>query len=365
MSDKAVFLDRDGTIIEDPGYLADPSRVKLLPGVELAIKSLRQAGYKIVVVTNQSGVARGLFSEDDLESIHAEMRRQFAEKGAMLDAIYYCPYHPAGTVMQYARESDLRKPSAGMLLKAAAEMDIDLAGSWMVGDSARDVGAGQRGGCRTIRILTPAHDVIRPAAMRKEEDEFHADFDVRNLVDAARMIMREAARDAGGVEEADDVTPPVRRTFTLPKVPFLSKPAADPAADDPPALPVNTYQPAENDSPTASDETTQPSVDSSPEGSSPEDSDMPDGVFGGNDSEVRRQILQHVRQMSKQAEHEEFNLASMVGGVAQVLTGLFLLLTFWKAIGYGETAQATLWAIVAVVFQAMSLTFFTMAKKQK
>ena len=136
MSDKAVFLDRDNTIIEDLGYINDPTLVRLLPGVEQAIKSLGAAGYKIVVVTNQSGVAHGLLTEGTLEKIHDEIRRQLEDKGAFLDAVYYCPFHPEGTVEGYAMDSELRKPRPGMLLKAAGEMDLDLAASWMVGDSS-------------------------------------------------------------------------------------------------------------------------------------------------------------------------------------------------------------------------------------
>ena len=109
MSNRAVFLDRDNTVIEDPGYLADPGAVKLLPGVELAIKSLTQAGYKIVIVTNQSGIARGRLTIEMLEKIHAEMQRQLAERGAHVDGIQYCPYHPEGTVEEFSQDSELRK----------------------------------------------------------------------------------------------------------------------------------------------------------------------------------------------------------------------------------------------------------------
>ncbi|MDP7288001.1 MAG: HAD family hydrolase, partial [Phycisphaerae bacterium] len=151
---KAVFIDRDNTIIDDPGYISDPAAVKLLPGVELAIKSLAQTGFKNIVCTNQSGIARGMLTEEGLDSIHAELRRQLGDKGAHLDAIYYCPFHPQGTVEKYACESDLRKPKPGMLLKAAADLDLDLSECWMVGDSARDIEAGQRAGCRTIRVRT-------------------------------------------------------------------------------------------------------------------------------------------------------------------------------------------------------------------
>jgi len=186
---RAVFMDRDNTIIEDPGYLNDPDGVKLLPGVELAIKSLAQAGFKTVVCTNQSGVARGMLSEDDLQAIHAEVRRQLADKGAHLDGIYYCPYHPRGTVEEYAVESESRKPQPGMLLKAAEEFSLDLSESWMVGDSARDIEAGQRAGCRTIRVRVKGE-----TATEREDDAVQADFTVRNLVEAARIVMRETDR---------------------------------------------------------------------------------------------------------------------------------------------------------------------------
>jgi len=186
MGKPAVFLDRDHTIIADPGYLSDPGAVKLLPGVERAIKSLAGAGYKIVVVTNQSGVARGVLSEKTLDVSHGEMRRQLAAGGAHIDAIYYCPYHPNGTVEQYAIESDLRKPRPGMLLKAAEDMDLDLAQSWMVGDSSRDVEAGQRAGCRTVRLRT-GHTGPPGEAM---DDAVQADFSARTLAEAAKFILR-------------------------------------------------------------------------------------------------------------------------------------------------------------------------------
>jgi len=188
MANKAVFIDRDGTILDDPGFLSDPAGVKLMPGVELALKSLIKAGYRIVVVTNQSGVARGLFTEETLGNIHSELRRQLDERGVHLDAVYYCPYHPEGVVEQYAVDSDLRKPRPGMLLKASSEMDLDLGASWMVGDSARDIEAGQRAGCRTIRIRGAGSEQPRD----QQGEGVQADITVRNLVEAARAILHES-----------------------------------------------------------------------------------------------------------------------------------------------------------------------------
>lgn len=186
---KAVFLDRDNTLIEDPGYISDPSGVKMLPGVAPAVKSLSQAGFKVIMVTNQSGIARGLLTEEALQKIHSELRRQLAESGAHLDGIYFCPFHPEGSVEGYAIDSELRKPRPGMLLKAAKDHDIDLSASWMVGDSPRDAEAGQRAGCRTIRLRVQSMQVQGDG----QDEDAQADFTVRNLVEAAKIILREPA----------------------------------------------------------------------------------------------------------------------------------------------------------------------------
>ncbi|MHC4982256.1 MAG: D-glycero-alpha-D-manno-heptose-1,7-bisphosphate 7-phosphatase [Planctomycetota bacterium] len=215
MTDRAVFLDRDNTVMEDPGYISDPDAVKLLPGVELALKSLKQAGYKLVVVTNQSGVARGLLTEDAVEKIHAELRRQLGGHTVHVDQIYYCPYHPEGTVEQYARESELRKPQPGMLFKAAEELGVDLAKSWMVGDSGRDMEAGQRAGCRTVRIRLRGEgdsDEARPG-----NEDVQADFNARNLVDAAKLIVREDVRQPSQAAQ-------VSGAETKPEPPVAGKP---------------------------------------------------------------------------------------------------------------------------------------------
>lgn len=154
MPGRCVFLDRDNTLIADPGYISRPEQVRLLPGVGQAMRELGARGYRLVLVTNQSGIARGLLTVSDLERIHAELRRQLTEQGASLDAIYYCPYHPEGTVEPYMRKSIDCKPSPGMMVQAAMDLDLDLAASWMVGDSGRDIEAGRRGGCLTILLAT-------------------------------------------------------------------------------------------------------------------------------------------------------------------------------------------------------------------
>ena len=143
----AVFLDRDGTLIEDTHYLVDPRHVRLLPGAVEALRRLRAAGFACVVVTNQSAIARGMLTEDGLRLVHEELARQLAERGVALDATYHCPEAPLGGDPTAVEHPD-RKPGPGMLLRAAADLGLDLGASWMIGDAISDALAGRNAGCR-------------------------------------------------------------------------------------------------------------------------------------------------------------------------------------------------------------------------
>jgi len=147
----AIFLDRDGTVIEHVHYLSDPALVRLLPGVAEALRRFRRAGFARILVTNQSAIGRGMLTTERLDQIHAEMNRQLATHGATIDAIYYCPDAPAGDDRTVV-ENPERKPGPGMLLRAAADLKLDLGVSWMVGDLISDVLAGQNAGCRSILL---------------------------------------------------------------------------------------------------------------------------------------------------------------------------------------------------------------------
>ena len=151
---RAVFLDRDGTLNREVNYLADPAQLELLPGVAEGLSRLARAHWLLCVVTNQSGVARGLVSEEALDAIHGRLREMLASEGAHLDWIGHCPHHPEHGPPDLRRACDCRKPEPGLLLRAAAELDIDLTRSWMVGDSARDLEAGRSAGCRSILVGT-------------------------------------------------------------------------------------------------------------------------------------------------------------------------------------------------------------------
>ncbi|MFF8726198.1 D-glycero-alpha-D-manno-heptose-1,7-bisphosphate 7-phosphatase [Streptomyces sp. NPDC015171] len=149
----AVFLDRDGTLTEPRHYPSRPSDLVLQPGISPWLRTLREEhGAALVVVTNQSGLARGLFGAPDLAAMHRHLRAELAAFEVELDAIYVCPHHADGVVPGLARSCACRKPEPGMLLRAAAELRLDLSRSWMVGDFASDVEAGSRAGCRTAWV---------------------------------------------------------------------------------------------------------------------------------------------------------------------------------------------------------------------
>ncbi len=151
---RAVFMDRDGTVADEVGYVNHVSRVRLLPGSAAALRRIREAGFLAVVVTNQAGVARDYFEEAIVHQANQRLRDLLAAEGASLDGIYYCPHHPREGAPPYRRDCDCRKPRPGMILRAAAEMSIDLSRSYMVGDGVVDVGAGRAAGLTTVLVLT-------------------------------------------------------------------------------------------------------------------------------------------------------------------------------------------------------------------
>ncbi len=174
---KAIFLDRDGTINKYVGFLQDIDSFELLPGVIEAVKKINASGYLAIVVTNQPVIARGEISVPELREIHNKMETLLGEGGAYLDGVYYCPHHPhrgfEGEVIELKIECDCRKPKPGMLLKAAKDFNIDISQSWMIGDSENDVEAGKAAGCRTVLI---------------GDGDFGQDVTVSSLLEAINMI---------------------------------------------------------------------------------------------------------------------------------------------------------------------------------
>lgn len=163
MGAKAIFLDRDGTLNrmvydETHGLLDSPRRpeqVTVIPGAADFMRKARERGYKLVVVTNQPGIAKGTLTLAELDEVNGRLAELLAAEGASWDALYYCPHHPkgeGGSNPAYVRDCDCRKPKPGMLLRAAAEMDLDLQTSWLMGDGLNDVQAGNAAGCRTVLL---------------------------------------------------------------------------------------------------------------------------------------------------------------------------------------------------------------------
>ena len=154
VNDVAVFLDRDGTLIEEVGYLDRPERVTLFPWSVDAIRLLNRAGVRIVVLTNQSGIARGFFTEAVVEQVHQHIADLLAEGGARIDAYYYCPHHPDGRIAEFTRACDCRKPGRGLVDRAAREFGIDPAKSFTVGDRWLDVALARKIGGRGVLVRT-------------------------------------------------------------------------------------------------------------------------------------------------------------------------------------------------------------------
>ncbi len=153
MADRALFLDRDGVINEEVGYLIRPSDVRFVPGIVSLCRTAQRLGYRLVVVTNQSGIARGLYTEADFETLMQWMREALGREGVRLDAVYHCPYHPEHGVGAYRREHEDRKPSPGMLRRAASDLSFNLADSVMIGDRCSDIAAANAAGLRQAFLL--------------------------------------------------------------------------------------------------------------------------------------------------------------------------------------------------------------------
>ena len=181
-SRRAVFLDRDGTIIRQVNLLHRRADLRLLPGAAAAIHALNEMGYLVVVVTNQPVVARGLATEKIIDAVHAVLQQRLQEHGARLDAIYVCPHHPDAQIKKYRVKCRCRKPEVGLITKAAREHHIGLSKSFMVGDSTRDTLAGNRAKLATILVQTGegGKDVWQFAGK--------PDYVARNLADAVRYI---------------------------------------------------------------------------------------------------------------------------------------------------------------------------------
>lgn len=188
----AVFMDRDGTINDEMGYINHISRFKLLPRSTAAIQLINKNGYKAVIITNQSGVARGYFPEKLVEDIHENLKRCLSQEGVHIDRIYYCPHHPFLGMGKYKKDCECRKPKIGMIKKAAKELDIDLSRSYMVGDRGADIQMAKEFGGKGVLVLTGygkgEYEYLNHTWPKKP------DYIAEDLYDAVEWILRDAKK---------------------------------------------------------------------------------------------------------------------------------------------------------------------------
>ena len=196
---RAVFLDRDGTLIEEVGYLDRVDRVDLYPWSIDAVRALNRAGLRVVMVTNQSGVARGFFTEAVVDEIHRHIAALLEAGGAYIDAYYYCPHHPDGKVAAYARACDCRKPGRGLVDRAARDLGIDPVRSFVVGDRWLDVALARAVGARGVLVRTG----YGGTEAAKPHDTLTADAVADNLIGAAAWILRDVRLPAPSVVEGE------------------------------------------------------------------------------------------------------------------------------------------------------------------
>ncbi len=320
MAERAVFLDRDNTIIANDGYLGDPSKVKLLPGAAAALASLRRLDYRIIVVSNQSGVARGLFDEAAVEAVNAEMVRQLREQaGANIDASYYCPFHPQAVIPEYRMEHEWRKPKPGMLKAAAEAFGLELTRCWMIGDMPRDIAAGAAVGCRTI-LLTDPEALPQP---QESSPAVTPNFVVRTLADAARIIVRE-----GGST--------------------VKNPSTAVSTDSPPAAPA----PPE---PVLADTAIAESIAAKIAAAIP----RPEPV-----RPVLEEMLQQLRHINRHNNMSDFSLSLLLATIGQVIVLALLAVAAWDALKAAGMASANLgqsWWYFRIEEQVKSIEWFLAA----
>ena len=374
MSEKAIFLDRDDTLIEDPGYINDPAQVKLLDGVPEALIQFNALGYKLIVVTNQSAVAHGIVTEKVLGEIHDRLKRLLADKNAFLDGIYYCPYHPEGVIPKYCKESNRRKPSPGMLLKAADEMDIDLSQSWCVGNSSRDIEAGLQAGCKTILIdMPPAHQKqsgpsLSPAGV-------NPDYKAVNIKEAVNIVKKylrspaeqqkqaqpvptsqnepapQAAEEVSEIAEPEQTAPELREPEIQhtepPKQP--SEPPRHPLE-----LPKHPLEP--------------PKQMLEPHLQPPEPQMQPPAkpqISADKNEELLSSILLQLKSLQRAEMFGEFSVMRLMAGILQIVVLFCLLVTVWFLMSPERQDNSVFIALgFAVVFQLMTLTFYIMQEKK-
>jgi D-glycero-D-manno-heptose 1,7-bisphosphate phosphatase len=310
----AVFFDRDNTLIACDGYLGDPNQVALATGAADTIARLRALGFRIVVVSNQSGVARGMFSEDDVRAVNQRMNQMLLEINprAVIDRHEFCPHHPEATVEQYRQDCDCRKPKSAMLLHAAQTMQLDLNRSWMVGDAPRDIEAGKSAGCRAILLRQAG---LTPPPTAQESASIEPDATVETLKEAADYIERNLARRS-----------PQQTSVT--EHPPISKVSLRPPSD--------------------ADFVEEPSAEAAHSASGPSRLEA-----------ICEQILSELR---RSHQHDgDFSVIKLLAGIVQILSLAALLMAYIQT---HSGTQTQTYILVALTLQTLTISLLIMGKQK-
>ena len=188
----AVFLDRDGTINEEVGYLDSLDKFKIIPSAYEAIRLINESGMKVVVISNQAGVAKGFFTEDFVKITHEHLENALRQKGAYIDNFYYCPHHPTEGIEPYRKDCKCRKPAPGMLLRAAQDLNIDLTKSYLVGDRFRDMEAAKKAGVKGVLVKTGyGQELLQDDGPDKATEEGKPDFITADILEAVKWIFKD------------------------------------------------------------------------------------------------------------------------------------------------------------------------------
>jgi len=343
MTRAAIFFDRDNTLIIGNDYLGDPAKVVLVRGAADAIARAREMGYATVVVSNQSGVARGMFGEDDVHAVNARMDEMLRAENsaAIIDRHEFCPFHPQAPVEKYRLDSDRRKPRPGMLLAVAKEMDLDMPESWIIGDAARDVEAGKRAGCRAI-LFTDSTLPVSPAA--HAPPRIPPDFVASSLSEAIDHIAAAQAQPDASPAADERVSSPMVNAPAEASIATSIARVPRAASDEPPPESVDSAQPLATPEPFVPVPTSLP---------------MDTSVASTRLEKLAEQILQELRRRHE-LEHAEFSVSKLLAGIVQVIAVAVMFLAYLNRDSTGLEAIM----LLAIFLQAMTCSLLIMSRQK-
>lgn len=371
MKRAAVFFDRDNTLIANDGYLGDPNGVVLVEGAADAIARAREMGYAVVVFSNQSGVARGMFTEEAVHAVNHRMDEMLLDENAqaVIDRHEFCPFHPEATVDRYREDSELRKPKPGMILQAERQLALDLSRSWVVGDAARDMDAGKAAGCRTI-LVRHANLPASPAAMSIGTTT--PDFEVASLREAVEVIaqnhapaaVESAAPVVTAVNEEESAVETREEVSEREETAEAVTPAVTPAINAVIEPTVEHDDPASTESaPPLEERVFKPRLASRASDSESETKDNGAAVTPRGKSRQEILLGQILDELKRQHERppDDFSVSMLMAGVVQVIAFGCL---FWAYIHRAEQYTPGFSILVGIFMQVFTIALLLWGRQK-